>query len=331
MRKITFKPQNILTLILFFYISIAFAQVGINTTDPKSTLDVNGALSLREGSALNLQNGDNVNIDLGSTVYSQYRITGPTEDFNILSFLSPAGTSAADGQLLTLINTTNHTMKMVHNQGSNGNPQRRIYCAGERDFVLNGKNAVVTLQYNTSESRWIVISHADTNYGANISSVKGTTNTFTDSSSYEDMNAMNITFTPNHSTVYVTFSASGYMDATENENYAKASYAVFRLLNVTANNRVEVGTTTMVTDYNDNYYYSSGIFFGGIFGGNYNTNNTNAAAWNASIGMFPVSVTPGVLTTLKIQWCRGGVSPNTLRCDVESAPDYCHRNLTIYD
>lgn len=312
MKTIKLKYRNILTLVLIFSASITFAQVGINTTDPETTLDVNGSFSLREGPALTLNNGNNTNIDLGTTKYSKYRIIGPTSDFNILTFLTPNGESAADGQLLTLINTTDHTMTIVHNQGSNANTQRRIYCPGETNLVLSSKNGSVTLQYNESESRWMVNSYADRNYGTNIVSVKATSDTSTNSNSFSDMNGMTITFTPSHSIVYVTFSASGHMDTNP---LPAASHATFRLINVTASNRVEAGATTLATDYD----------YDDMFG------EISAVSWNANISMFPVSVTPGVTNTLKVQWLRDGIFPTTLRCNVNSLPDVSHRSLTIFD
>lgn len=64
-----------------------FAQVGIGNTDPKSTLDVSGALSLREGPALTLTSGNNPTVNLGTKQYSQYRILGQTVFFAPLLFI----------------------------------------------------------------------------------------------------------------------------------------------------------------------------------------------------------------------------------------------------
>src|SRR5690606_15392460 len=172
---------------------------------------VSGALSLREGPALSIGNG--ININLGATIYSQYRITDPMVDFNILTFLTANGVSAADGQLLTLINTTPYKMTLVHNQGSNSNPQRRIYCPNGFDLVLEGQNSSVSLQYNTNLQRWIVVGYSDMGgYGRNVYSSIGTTDINTNSPAFSNMADMSITFTPKHSTVYVNFSASGTMD-----------------------------------------------------------------------------------------------------------------------
>lgn len=63
--------------------TVAFGQVGISTTDPKTTLDVNGSMSLRDGGVLNMINGSNDDVDLGTAPHSVYRISGPSADFMI--------------------------------------------------------------------------------------------------------------------------------------------------------------------------------------------------------------------------------------------------------
>src|SRR5690554_897353 len=174
------------TLFVFCFLSNGYSQVGIGNTDPKSALDVSGALSLREGPALLLTN-NNENIELGTTIYSIYRVTGPTGDFNILSFNTPEGISANDGQLLTLINTTPFKMTLVHDDGSVGNPQRRIYCPNGLNLVLEGQNATVTLQYNTFLERWVVNGSTDVGgYGKNVNSKIGATDINTDSPDASD-------------------------------------------------------------------------------------------------------------------------------------------------
>lgn len=206
-------------------------------------MDVNGAFSLREGPALLLTN-NNENIDLGTTIYSIYRITGPTDNFNILSFDTPEGVSANDGQILTLINSTSFIMTLVHDDGSAGNPQRRIYCPNEANLVLEGQNAAVTLQYNMFLERWVVNGSTDVGgYGKNVKSKTGSTDIDTDSSDAVDMTDMDITFTPKHSTVFVNFSASGTMDKGGGSD-AKA-FANFEL---NKDGTTIAGATTLASD-----------------------------------------------------------------------------------
>ena len=56
-----------------------------------------------------------------------------------------------------------------------------------------------------------------------------------------------------------------------------------------------------------------------------------SSAYNVSMNNYPVAVTPGVSTTIKVQWRIGGINTGTARNFVVSNPDYSHRNLTILD
>ncbi len=474
--------QKVGTFVFFclfsFFSFNLFAQVGIGNSDPKTMLDVSGALSLREGPALSVGNG--ININLGTTIFSQYRITDPTANFSISTFLTANGVSAANGQLLTLINTTTYKMTLLHDQGSNSNPQRRIYCPSGFDLALEGQNSSVTLQYNTGLQRWIVVGYSDLDgYGRNVYNSIGTTDINTNSNAFSNMADMSITFTPKHSTVYVNFSASGTMD--KGANFDSNAYANFQLLNGATS---VAGTTTLATDRSNfnncqiasfpftetfetssqsvdcwTLEFVSGFYLWDIANGagagainSAHTGNANArfwgftgdvtklispymnitplttpqlsfwhaqqvgisgpagsrqsqlkvyyrisdtdpwvqlasyttsiaawtqrtialpdasstyqiafegigsnngravvvddvtvtgagggnggyleTAWNAGFTMYPVSVTPGVSTTINLRWLRDGNFPNVLRNNVSSDANRSHRNLTIFD
>lgn len=174
MKKIK-SPLNLTLIgIAFFLLNsfIANAQVGINTVDPKTTLDVNGAIALREGPALTLSNGINNDIDLGTQPFSFYRITGPTADFSI-SGLIPA--SGADGQIVMLQNTTSQNMTILNQSGSSGTNQ--IFVPSDQDLLLRGINTTITLQYNASISKWTLLdkhNHIETWYHGPINIASGT-------------------------------------------------------------------------------------------------------------------------------------------------------------
>ena len=305
-----FNPHyGFFTLIFFLLFATSFAQVGINDANPRTTLDINGALSLREGGALTMGTNNN-NVSLGAVPYSVYRISGPTGAFRI-GGLQPV--TDADGQMVVLENTTTHAMTIRHNAGSSA--VNRIFVAGGRDLVLSGQYATVTLVYNTTHNRWVVTNYSDNRYGDNIQSVKGTTDTSTSSASFADMADMSITFTPNHSTVYVSFSSSGFFDLTS--GVPAGAYGLFRLRKTAASTgtTVEAGFSCIATDFD--YDDLAGFLVGTSF--------------NSALTMFPVSVTPGESTTLTIQWARDGTFVTDLLNPVSSVPDDAHRVLTIFD
>ena len=151
MFKITQLSKITALFIGLLFGATAYAQVGIGTTTPRTGLDVNAALSIREGTALPLINGNNNNINLGTNPYSNYRITSPTATFSITGIVPVAN---SDGQLLTLVNTTAQVMRIAHNVSST--TVNRIYVPGGQDLYLTGRYSAVTLQYNLNLRRWIV-------------------------------------------------------------------------------------------------------------------------------------------------------------------------------
>jgi hypothetical protein len=163
-------------MLLFCFNVVLFAQVGIGTTDPKTALDVNGALSLREGTALVFSNGNNDNLSLGTSVYSMYRITGPTADFELSGIVPVTG---ADGQIIILQNTTNYDFTLKHNNSSTSS--NSIYIPGEKDFYLTGRHTTITLQYSVTLSKWVLqnkMHHIETWYHG-PEDINGGYNTFT--------------------------------------------------------------------------------------------------------------------------------------------------------
>ncbi|HRG90186.1 MAG TPA: hypothetical protein PLW44_14265, partial [Chitinophagales bacterium] len=141
--------------------SILFAQnVGIGTNDPKSKLDINGGLSLREGPVLTLANGgasggvnDNIILpDITTGVKASfYRITGPTAAFSLYGIVPGSG---ADGQVVTLINTTSNVMTIKNNASSTAAYSFKTLTGS--DMLSVAGNSSVTIQYNKTESRWYV-------------------------------------------------------------------------------------------------------------------------------------------------------------------------------
>ena len=115
--------KNITTLFALIISAIAFSQVGINTEDPKATLDINGSLANRESSVSVVSNAVTITPNM-----SQYRITGTaTADFTIT-----VGAASIEGQRLVIFNNTTggYTGKLNNINISNGFAVEFIYSNG---------------------------------------------------------------------------------------------------------------------------------------------------------------------------------------------------------
>ncbi len=120
-------------------------RLGLGTTTPNATSDVNGTMALRVG-ALTLANGANSNITLPTN--SWVRITGPTGAFSVSGF---AGTF--DGRVLMLFNSTSQNMTITNDATSTtGN---RILTLTGSDVALTG-TSLATFVYSLGDSRWIL-------------------------------------------------------------------------------------------------------------------------------------------------------------------------------
>ena len=84
-------------LLLFFIPYLSFAQIGINTTDPRTTLDVNGAVTHREVSFTVASNAVNINTDT-----SLANITGTASGTVTVTAFTPT----INGHILIISNNT---------------------------------------------------------------------------------------------------------------------------------------------------------------------------------------------------------------------------------
>jgi hypothetical protein len=129
-------------------ISLLAQNMGVKlpvSTLPNTTLDVNGAVSLREGTALTLANG--VNNDVTLTNYSLFRITGPTASFSLTGF-----SGGQNGRVLTLINATTQLLTLKNQTTSIATNQIKT---GGSDMILK-PDGVVMFIYNAALSKWVV-------------------------------------------------------------------------------------------------------------------------------------------------------------------------------
>ncbi|MEZ4858334.1 MAG: hypothetical protein R2781_05945 [Flavobacteriaceae bacterium] len=273
MKEITpFKNPHFCLFIFLLVNSITFSQVGINTVDPTTVLDVNGAISLRTGGDLTLTNGNNNDIVLGATPYSFYRVTGPTAAFSIGS-IYPSSAVAADGQILILENNTTQTMTLRHNAG--GTNINRILCPGGQNFTLSGQYATVTLMYQTNHNRWVIIDKVD--YSNPIDSITLAADfSLGATGSFSDVTGMSLTFVAKKTSVMVMLSGSG-----DTNTQLAAGIIDFRVVN-DPSGTVIGGTHEKLTTF-DNAF--------GVLG----------AAWSVSFTKPLTGLTIGNSYTIKIQ------------------------------
>lgn len=124
-------------------------NVGIKTSSPQTSLDVNGSFSLKE-TALGLVNGDNNDINISD--FSFFRISGPGTAFAITGIAN-----GKDGREITLYNATSFALTIKNLNAASG-ASRRIRTLTGSDMIFNAGNASVKLQYSAIDSNWIVVS-----------------------------------------------------------------------------------------------------------------------------------------------------------------------------
>ena len=177
----------------------------------------------------------------------------------------------------------------------------QLACAGEANNRLFFRSGW------PSPRPWVELLHTGNTWGSNMQSSYGTTDV--SHASYNTwLNLMSITFTPIHSTVYVVFNAAGSYSGPVG-NGMNMNLIGFRLWNVNTGTSIcsmktRAGTYTGLGTIND---------------------------WTAVLSC-PVTVTPGVSTTLNIDWLNlayyvGGQFNNIPVSD----PTAQYRNFVILD
>ena len=121
-------------------------RLGLRTTSPTVTLDVNGSAALRQG-ALTLSNGANSDITL-PTPGTWVRVTGPTGSFSVSGFAGPT-----NGRVLVLFNSTAQDMTITNDATSTA--ANRILTLTGSDVALTG-TSLATFVYSTPDLRWIL-------------------------------------------------------------------------------------------------------------------------------------------------------------------------------
>jgi hypothetical protein len=241
MKKRYLKYSYILAFFIFLSSKIYSQKAGINLatgSTPNTTLDVNGSVAFRGGTAISLANGVNNDVILGD--YSLFRITGPTAAFSITGF-----TNGANGRVLTIINATSQNMSLANQTTSN--PINQIQTTGS-DVTL-AANGVVTLIYNSVSNKWVLANV----YGVSTPFYYEATQTSTLSQSFASSFA-NIT---GLGSLSVTIPRTGLYTITALAYFASGNYIIS-----SANSGAQ-GSFRLVVDgsnYNESYLASVGIY-----------------------------------------------------------------------
>jgi hypothetical protein len=129
-------------LLLFFIPCLSFAQIGMNTTDPQTMLDVNGAVTLRQANFTVASNSASINTDT-----SLANITGTATGTVTVTAFVPT----INGHILTISNNTTGGFSAAFSGTTilNGQAVAFVYTSGAWKTTL-GSSVTATDIYNSN-------------------------------------------------------------------------------------------------------------------------------------------------------------------------------------
>lgn len=131
-------------------VNILDARLGVKTSAPLLTLDVDGGQALRRAD-VTLANGLNSNITVGDRSF--IRILGPTGAFSIGGF-----TGGVDGQLLYVFNSVQQTMTIVNSDASSSAANRILTLTGANVVLRATNRSFATFVYVSASALWMLVS-----------------------------------------------------------------------------------------------------------------------------------------------------------------------------
>ena len=132
--------------------AVAITGGTIDGIDLGGTTLISERLQLSKANLTSLTNGNNADIDLSAKI-SHYVTTGPTSAFSLCGILA-----GVDGEVKIIVNKTAYDMTVAHESGVEGTAARRIVTNTGADVTTTAGGSV-TLQYDTTASRWYMISY----------------------------------------------------------------------------------------------------------------------------------------------------------------------------
>lgn len=145
----------IIALITTYFLGNA-QNIGINNTDPQSSLDINGDLRLRT-QTLTLPQGISHDVDLTTQKAAGYNFAGGALDGAIISGF----TGGVDGRIVTIFNNGNSAIQLYHDASGSIDSTRILTGTGNAAVIY--QNGSVTLRYDGQKTRWTIISSNYTN------------------------------------------------------------------------------------------------------------------------------------------------------------------------
>ena len=232
------KPIYPFLLFLSNFMTLSAQNMGIRMTEgttPSTTLDINGSVAFREAAPLALLNGTNNNVQLDSMSF--YRITAPTQAFNISGFAN-----GTNGRMLILYNTTSQIMTLNH-QNANSIASNRMIISTLSNLEI-GTNGSVTLRYSSGLSRWLVTAFTGASSNSlNVWALTGNGNTNTSSNFVGTIDNIALNFRTNN---------TERVRITEGGNVGVATSTPTNKLSVTGNQNITghlaVGAQGVVDD-----------------------------------------------------------------------------------
>jgi hypothetical protein len=258
-------------------------NVGVNTTAPAAYLDMNGDFATQYTS-YTAANGVNNNISIGRWTF--VRITGPTAAFSITGI---AG--GVDGKIVILYNSTSQSFT-ISNDNASSTAANRIWTLNSTgDIVISGKGCV-KLIYSTLDSRWLVISEAQTVSTSTtgvITKKKPVDQSITNSTTLTNDNDLFVPINANDSMVI-----EGYLHVFTGSSTPQLQMAF----------TIPAGATMDIGNYTDNVNGGAQETF--IL----NTSGTSTGAMTILAGDIPVHfwgviITGGTAGNIQLQWAQG--------------------------
>lgn len=118
------------------------------------TQNVGESWAYNRANHTSLANGPNAGVNFGAKVYAKIK-AGPSAAFSINGI-----TGGTDGRILILDNSIAQNMTIANDSGVEPTAANRIYTRTGGDIATTGQG-VVTLIYDSEDSRWVVVSVRD--------------------------------------------------------------------------------------------------------------------------------------------------------------------------